>query len=139
MTYQHILANQKEFFLSGQTKPLQFRIKQLKKFKKAIKDNEKYFYDAIRNDFGKSEYETYGSELALIYSELNLALKKLNRWMKTKKKPTNLLNFPGKSFIIPEPYGTSLIIGPWNLPFQFELPPAGSAPAAGNKIILKPR
>ena len=62
MTYNNILADQREFFLSGQTKALNFRIKQLKKFKKALKENEKYFYEAVYKDFGKSEFETYGKQ-----------------------------------------------------------------------------
>lgn len=138
MTYQHILADQREFFLSQQTKPYSFRIKQLKKFKKALEDNEKYFYEAIYNDFGKSNFETYVTELGLIYSEIDLALKKLRTWMKPIKKKTSRALLPGKSFILPEPYGNCLVIGAWNYPIQLSLMPAVSAMAAGNTLIIKP-
>jgi len=138
MTVQNILADQKEFFLSGQTKPAKLRIKQLKKLKAALQENEKYFYDAIYEDFGKSEFETYATELSMVYSELNLAIKKVSKWMKPKKTKTNLANLPGKSFIIPEPLGACLVIGAWNYPFQLSLIPLISAIAAGNTVILKP-
>ncbi len=138
MTPQNIFAEQREFFFSEQTKPLKFRIKQLKKLKKTLLDNEKYLYEAIYKDFGKSKFETYATELSLIYSELNIAIKKLSKWMKPKKKRTNLANLPGKSYIIPEPLGVSLVIGAWNYPYQLSLIPVISAIAAGNTVIVKP-
>jgi len=138
MTPENLLAEQKEFFLSGQTKPLKFRLKQLKKFRKALRENEKYFYEAIYKDFSKSEFETYATELSLVYSELNLAIKKLKKWMKKKKKKTNLANRPGKSYVLPEPMGCTLVIGAWNYPYQLSLIPVISALAAGNTVILKP-
>lgn len=138
MTPQNMLAAQKEFFLSGQTKPLKFRIKQLKKIKSALIKNEEYFYEAIYKDFGKSKFETYATELSPIYSELNLAIKKLSQWVKSEKKKTNLANLPGKSYIIPEPLGSVLVIGAWNYPYQLSLIPLISAIAAGNTVVLKP-
>ncbi len=138
MTPENLLAAQREFFLSGQTLPYNFRIKQLKKFKKALLENEKYFYEEIYKDFSKSEFETYATELSLVYAELNLAIKKLKKWMKAKKKKTNLANLPGKSYVLPEPLGCSLVIGAWNYPYQLSLIPVISALAAGNTVILKP-
>ncbi len=138
MTPNNLLADQKEFFLSGQTKPLKFRLKQLKKLKTALTENEKYFYEAIYKDFGKSKFETYATEFSIIYAELNLSIKKLSQWIKPKKKRTNLANFPGKSFILPEPLGCTLVIGAWNYPYQLSLVPVISAIAAGNTVILKP-
>ncbi|MCD4792785.1 MAG: aldehyde dehydrogenase [Bacteroidales bacterium] len=138
MTPQNMLAAQKEFFLSGQTKPLKFRIKQLKKIKSALIKNEEYFYEAIYKDFGKSKFETYATELSPVYSELNLSIKKLSQWVKPEKKKTNLANFPGKSYIIPEPLGSVLVIGAWNYPYQLSLIPLISAITAGNTVVLKP-
>ena len=68
-------------------------------------------YKAIDEDFGKSKYETYITELSLIYHELNLAIKKVKKWSRPKYVWTNLANFPGKSRIIPEPFGNALVIG----------------------------
>lgn len=138
MTPQIKLSNQKEFFLSNQTKPIKFRIKQLNILKNALKENEKYLYEAIYEDFSKSRFETYATELSIIYSEINIAIKKLKKWAKPIKKATNLANFPGKSFVLPEPLGNTLIIGAWNYPFQLSLVPLVSALAAGNTVILKP-
>ena len=138
MTLENLLAAQREFFLSGQTLSYNFRIKQLKRFKKALLENEKYFYEAIYKDFSKSKFETYATELSLVYAELNLAIKKLKKWMKAKKKKTNLANLPGKSYVLPEPLGCSLVIGAWNYPYQLSLIPVISALAAGNTVILKP-
>ncbi|NOZ36358.1 MAG: aldehyde dehydrogenase family protein [Chlorobi bacterium] len=138
MTPENLLASQREFFLSGQTIPLKFRIKQLTKFKKILLENEKYFYEEIYKDFSKSKFETYATELSLVYSELNLAIKKLKKWMKPEKKKTNLANRPGKSYVLPEPLGCCLVIGAWNYPYQLSLIPVISALAAGNTVILKP-
>jgi len=134
----NILENQREFFNTNKSKEVNFRIQQLKKLKNILKDNEELLYKAIYNDFGKSEFETYISELALIYHEINNFIKKVNGWSKKKKVSTNLANFPAKSYIIPEPLGNTLIIGAWNYPYQLSLVPAISSLAAGNTVILKP-
>ncbi len=138
MTPQNIVASQREFFLSGQTKPVKFRLKQLKKLKEALQLNEKYLYEAIYKDFGKSEFETYATELSMTYAEINLAIKKISKWSANKKTKTNIANLPGKSFIVPEPLGVCLVIGAWNYPIQLSLIPLISAIAAGNTVILKP-
>lgn len=138
MTAIEILNKQRNFFHSNQTLSVKFRINQLKKFRKILKSNETLLYDAIDKDFGKSEYETYITELSLIYHELNLAIKKVKKWSRPKYVFTNLANFPGRSRVIPEPFGNALVIGAWNYPYQLTLVPAISAIAAGNTVILKP-
>lgn len=135
---QDIFNQQKAFFQTNQTKSLAFRKKQLKKLLEILKENEKKMDEAIYADFRKSSFENYETELALVYGEINTAVKKLNSWTKRKKVKTNLANFPGKSFLYPEPLGTSLIIGAWNYPFQLTLSPLVPAIAAGNTAILKP-
>ena len=138
MNINEIFKKQKDFFNSNKTKEIGFRIEQLKKLKKILKENEKNLYKAIYEDFGKSEFETYLSELSLIYHEINIFIKKIKKWSKNKKVSTNFANFPAKSYIIPEPLGNTLIIGAWNYPFQLSLIPALSSLAAGNTVILKP-
>lgn len=135
---KNLIAKQREFFNTNKSKETKFRIQQLQKLKNVLKDNENLLYKAIYDDFGKSEFETYISELALIYHEINIFIKKINSWSKKKKVPTNLANFPAKSYIIPEPLGNTLIIGAWNYPYQLSLVPAISSLAAGNTVILKP-
>ncbi len=138
MDISTIINNQQLFFNSNKTKDIAFRIKTLQKLKSVIQENEKQMYQAIYTDFKKSEFETYIAEIALVYNELNDAIRNLKEWSKRKRVKTNLANFPAKSFIIPEPLGTILVISAWNYPYQISLIPAISAIAAGNTVVLKP-
>lgn len=138
MRIQEIYNKQHDFFNSNKTKDVSFRIEQLKKLKKILKANEDLFYEAIYEDFGKSEFETYASELALIYHEINNFIKNIKKWSKPKKVSTGFSNFPAKSYIMPEPFGKTLVIGAWNYPYQLSLLPAITSLASGNTVILKP-
>lgn len=133
-----VFQSQKAFFNSNQTKSINFRKLQLQKLKKILKENEGLLFDSIYRDFKKAKFETYTTELSLLYSEIETALSKLNSWSKKQKVSTNFANFPAKSYIIPEPLGTVLIIGAWNYPYQLAIAPAIAALTAGNTVILKP-
>ena len=135
---KELIDKQVNFFNSNITKDIDFRIEQLKKLKKTIKESEKTLMEAIYKDFKKAEFETYSTELALVYGDINEAIKKVQKWSKVKRVGTNLVNFPAKSYIIPEPLGVSLIIGAWNYPYQLSLAPVVAAMVAGCTIILKP-
>ncbi len=138
MKYQQIIDQQRQFFNTNTTKDISFRIKELKRLKAILKKNEAQLYESIYKDFKKSEFETYTTELSIIYHEIDLATKKVKKWAKKKKASTGLTNLPGKSYIIPEPYGTILVIGAWNYPYQLSLCPAIAAIAAGCTVVLKP-
>jgi len=138
MDIPKIVQQQKSFFNSNATKEVNLRIETLKKLKLILKENEEKLYTAIYTDFKKSEFETYLTELSLIYNELNDAIRNLKKWSKQKRVSTNLANFPAKSYIIPEPLGTILVISAWNYPYQLSLIPAISAIAAGNTVVIKP-
>jgi aldehyde dehydrogenase (NAD+) len=138
MDIQKIIELQRTFALNGESKNLDFRKQQLLKLKTLLKDNEPKLYEAIYSDFKKSEFETYLTEFALLYHEINLAIKNLNKWSKPRRVRTELMSQPGKSYIIPEPYGTTLIIGAWNYPYQLTLAPLIAAMAAGNTSLIKP-
>ena len=129
---------QKKFFNSGTSKSIQYRINSLKKLKKNISLNENEIINALKSDLGKSETETFFSEIALIYIEINLALKNVKRWSKKRKVSSSLINFLSSDYIVPEPYGVTLNISPWNYPFQLSISPLIGAVAAGNTVILKP-
>ncbi len=135
---KHTLQQQKQFFNSNATKDITFRIAQLQKLKTLIQAHEKALCDAVYADFKKSEFDTYLSEFSLFYSEINLAIKKVKSWSKRRRVLTGTVNFPGKSYIVPEPLGVTLVIGAWNYPIQLALVPVISAIAAGNTVILKP-
>ena len=138
MDIAKIVNQQKSFFNSNSTKEVNLRIETLKKLKLILKENEDKLYTAIYDDFKKSKFETYLTELSLIYNELNDAIRNLKKWSKQKRVRTNLANFPAKSYIIPEPLGTILVISAWNYPYQIALIPAISAIAAGNTVVIKP-
>jgi aldehyde dehydrogenase (NAD+) len=138
MTALELINIQRDFFNNNTTREVKYRIEQLKLFRKILKENESLLYEAIDKDFGKSQYETYITELSLIYHEINLVIKKVRKWSRPKYVWTNLANFPGKSRIIPEPFGNTLVIGAWNYPFLLTFNPAISALAAGNTVIIKP-
>ena len=138
MDISKIVNQQKSFFNSNATKEVNLRIETLKKLKLILKKNEDKLYTAIYDDFKKSKFETYLTELSLIYNELNDAIRNLKKWSKQKRVRTNLANFPAKSYIIPEPLGTVLVISAWNYPYQLALIPAISAIAAGNTVVIKP-
>jgi len=135
---QEIIEKQQSFAKMGLAKDVSFRKKQLQLLKKVLKENETLLYQAIFDDVKKSSTETYITELAVIYHEIDHSIKHLDKWSKPVKVKTSLTNIPGKSFIIPEPFGTTLIIGAWNYPYQLVLMPTVTALAAGNTAILKP-
>ena len=138
MNYADILQQQKTFFNSHATKDLDFRKAQLQKLKKVVKSNEKLLYDAIYQDFGKSEFETFGTEISFIYKDIDYYLKNLKSFAKPKSVLTNIVNQMGSSKIVFEPLGNCLVIGAWNYPYQLTLTPVIAAIAAGNTCMIKP-
>lgn len=125
-------------FESGATKSYATRMDALIRFKKAIRSNEREILKALETDLGKPELEAYASEVGLVYSEINHALKNLNQWMKPKRKRTPLLFFYSQSWIEMEPRGVVLIIGAWNYPCQLIWEPLVGAIAAGCCAVVKP-
>lgn len=130
------LAQQRTFFASGQTKPIEFRLTQLAKLKQAIVDRQAEIIAALKADLGRPEFEAY-FEISTL-SEINLAIEKLKTWTKPKRVKSTLENFPSSAWVQPDPLGVVLIIGPWNYPFQLMIAPLVGAIAAGNCAILKP-
>lgn len=135
---KHMIQSQRQFYQSNETHSLTFRLNQLKKLKKAIEEYEPHIIDALRQDLGKSDAEAYMTEIGIIYHEINTFIKKLPKWMKKQKVRTPLMHQPGKSFIKSEPYGVTLIIAPWNYPFQLAIAPLIGAIAGGNTAVIKP-
>ncbi len=133
-----IIESQKKFFESQSTKKISFRIEQLKKFHKAIDKFEKKISDALWQDLGKSYEEAYLTEISLVKQEIKNHIRHIKRWSRTSKIHTPLYMFPSKSRIIYEPLGLSLIIAPWNYPFQLLMNPLVGAISAGCCSVLKP-
>ncbi|MGB6065581.1 MAG: aldehyde dehydrogenase [Desulfomonilaceae bacterium] len=133
-----LVNTQRAFFNTGRTKDLSFRIAQLKLFRKVIDDNEDSICEALKHDMNKPKFEAYVGEIAMLYNEIDYAIRHVKSWAKPKKVTTPLVHFPGKSQIYSEPLGVVLIIGTWNYPIQLILCPLVGAMAAGNCAILKP-
>jgi len=129
---------QKSFFKTQITKDISFRKKQLNLLLQELIKREADILKALYDDFKKSEYESVMTETSIILTELRTTIKKLNSWSKPKSVAPALLNFPSSAKIYKEPYGTTLIIAPWNYPYQLALAPLIGAIAAGNTIVLKP-
>lgn len=138
MNISQIVENQRKFYNSNITKDVDYRIKALKKLKEVIIKNEEYITEALKKDLNKSSFESYMCEIGMALNAIAYTLKNIRKWTKIKKVKANLANFPAKSFIIPESYGVTLIISPWNYPFLLSVEPLVSAIAAGNTAIIKP-
>ncbi|MCG3085361.1 aldehyde dehydrogenase [Anoxybacillus sp. LAT_35] len=135
---EQLLQKQKHYFQTGETLSLEFRLKQLIRLKEAIQKYEQIIIDTLKKELHKSPFEAYTTEIGIVYEEIHFITKRLARWMKRKRVPTPLTHFGSKSYIYPEPYGVSLIIAPWNYPFQLAISPLIGAIAAGNCAIVKP-
>lgn len=118
--------------------PVSTRKSKLEQLKKVILEKEPEITKALRADLGKSDFETYATEVGFILDEIKFILKNIEKWTEPKKVKTPLTLFPGRSVIYPEPYGVVLIISPWNYPFQLCLSPFIGAYAAGNRVVIKP-
>jgi aldehyde dehydrogenase (NAD+) len=137
-TLEGLFKLQKEFFWTGRSRDLDFRIETLHKLRAAVKTYEKEILRAIFDDLHKTEFDAYSTEVGMVYDEIGFAIKNLSKWAKTDKVATPFFLWPAKSYIQKEPYGTALIIAPWNYPFQLLMVPLVGAIAAGNTAILKP-
>ncbi|MGD6804327.1 aldehyde dehydrogenase [Rossellomorea vietnamensis] len=129
---------QKAYYGSGKTRPLEARKAHLKKLGEVLRENESKILKALHDDLNKSEREAYTTEIGILLEEINFTLKNLDSWAKPKKVKTAVTHFGSKGYRIPEPYGVSLIIAPWNYPIQLAISPLIGALAAGNTAILKP-
>jgi aldehyde dehydrogenase (NAD+) len=127
----------RKYYESGATQSYTFRKEQLKKLKAVLLQYEKELHDALYADLKKSPEESWVTETGFLLSEINATLKSFKKWMHRDLVKTNLLNLPSKSFIMKEPLGVVLIIGPWNYPLQLLLTPLVGAIAAGNCVVLK--
>ena len=132
-----LLQKQKKYFRTGETRDIEFRISKLKRLKKAIKIYEQKVLEALRKDLGKPEQESFFSEVGGIYASIDLFVKNLAKWTKARAVNTPIVQY-GESYIEYEPYGSVLIIVPFNYPFQLAMEPLIGAIASGNTVVVKP-
>lgn len=135
---EFLVKKQKEFFKTGTTLNVNFRIENLKKLREAIKRREKDIANALYEDLGKSDYESYMCEIGMALSEISYLIKNTKKLSREKKVKTPLAQFASKSYKKPSPYGNTLIMSPWNYPFLLTIDPLADAIAAGNTAVVKP-
>lgn len=137
MELRNVLIQQRTYFNGNHTKSVAFRKAQLLKLKHMLITHESEILQALRQDLNKSETEAYLTELSIVYSEINGALKHIERWSRPSIKRSPLYLLGSLSYTIKEPYGVVLILSPWNYPLQLALMPLIGCLASGNTAILK--
>ncbi|HEK8951863.1 TPA: aldehyde dehydrogenase family protein, partial [Clostridioides difficile] len=138
MDIKELVKMQRKYYNTGKTRDISFRIEQLKKLKLVVSQNEEKILLALKKDLNKSDFEGFMTEVGMFYSELNFAIKNIRKWSKIKRVKSSMVNFPSISKVVPQPYGVTLIMSPWNYPFQLALIPLVWSLVAGNCVILKP-
>ncbi len=138
MNFADLLARQKQFFQTGVTLSLAFRIAQLKKLRAAVIAHEEEIAEALKEDLGKSAFESYMCETGLALSEITYMIRHTKRFSKERRVKTPLAQFASRSYQKPSPYGNVLIMSPWNYPFLLTIDPLADAIAAGNTAVVKP-
>jgi aldehyde dehydrogenase (NAD+) len=132
------LAAQRAFWSGGSSRPVEFRLQALRRLREVFVRHEEQIYQALEQDLGKPRFEALVSEFGGVRNELDVVIRRLRSWARPKRQPTPWVLLPGRAFIQPEPYGSVLIISPWNYPIDLSLSPLIGAVAAGNVVIIKP-
>ena len=125
-------------FAEGTTKPLGWRVEQLKGLLRLVEESEDELLSALAADVGKPRLEGWSSDLAVTAAEVRYALSHLKRWARPQRVRVPLFAFPSRAHVHPEPLGVTLVIAPWNYPVQLLLVPMAAALAAGNCVVGKP-
>lgn len=134
----YLVEKQREFFQTGKTFPVKFRIEMLKKLKACVLSHEDDIAAALKADLGKSKYESYMCETGMVLSEISYMIKHTKKFATKHRVRTSLAQFHSVSYTQATPYGNTLIISPWNYPFLLALHPVVNAISAGNTAIVKP-
>lgn len=132
-----IIECHNDFFNSNKTLDVEFRLKYLRSLYSAIKNNLEELHEGLKQDLGKSAEESYMTETGLVMTELSHLIKNLKKYTRPQRVKTPITQYPSKSYRMPCPYGTVLIMNPWNYPFLLSIDPLIEAIAAGNTVILK--
>ena len=135
---KNLVTKQRSYFQTGATLSVEARLKALRKLYAAIYGHQREIHAALREDLGKSNFESYMCETGMVLDEISCMLKHLRRWAKDETVPTPLAQFHSHSYRKPSPYGVVLIMSPWNYPFMLTLSPLVDALAAGNTAVVKP-
>ncbi|MGR3856651.1 NAD(P)-dependent benzaldehyde dehydrogenase MdlD [Chryseobacterium indologenes] len=135
-----IFQQQKSFFKTNQTKDIEFRKTQLRKFRDVFLQHTDALCEALDTDLGKSRKEAEYVEIQIVISELDYLLENIDEWA----NPTSVPSKPHpsgaevESKVTYQPYGVTYIIGPFNYPVQLTFSPLIGALISGNTAIIKP-
>lgn len=133
-----LIKSQRDYFSTHETKSIHYRKTILKRLKKELILREQDIIEALYKDFKKPAFESVITETQIVLSELNYTIKNINSWAKPKRVRASFINFPSSDYIFSEPYGATLIISPWNYPYQLVFSPLIASIAAGNTVVVKP-
>ncbi|NWX34526.1 AL3B1 dehydrogenase, partial [Notiomystis cincta] len=136
--YTGLVSHLRASWLSGKTRPMEYRVAQLEALGRFLDDKKQEILEATELDMGKPSFEAFFTEILLCKNELNITLNNLSHWMKDEHVDKNLVMQLDSAFIRKDPYGVVLIIAPWNYPIHHFLVPLIGAIAAGNCAIIKP-
>lgn len=138
MNITEIVQKQKAYFRAGNTRPCVYRELMLQRLYQEIKSRTEEIQEALKQDLGKSSCEAYMTEIGLVLNEIQYHRRHIRGWMKKRKVPSSLLQLPGRSYVMQEPYGVVLVMSPWNYPFLLTMEPLIGAISAGNCCVVKP-
>ncbi|RMD42380.1 hypothetical protein DV735_g2733, partial [Chaetothyriales sp. CBS 134920] len=134
-----IVARVKQAFYSHKTRPIEFRLKQLRKLYWAIEDHQADILEACERDLGKGFYEAMLAEITWVQNDIIFITKNLEKWAKDEKpEDISLTNKFVSPRIRKDPLGAVLVIGAFNFPINLSLSPMVGAISAGNTVVLKP-
>jgi aldehyde dehydrogenase (NAD+) len=135
---QDLFNKQKAYFATDVTKTYEWRIDQLDRLSRMVKENNERFSEASRRDF-KTAIQENIFEVSATIASIEYTKSQLKEWMKPVEAPIPkfLAKSGHKGIVYREPYGVTLIICPFNGPLVLSLRPACTALSAGNPCILK--
>lgn len=133
-----IVQDQKDFFATGTTLDVDWRIRQLKALRESVKSHEAQMLRALREDLGRHPVEAYFCDVGSVILEINETIRGLRRWARPETHYSGLLLFPSVlTRVYKMPYGTTLIISPFNFPFLLSLGVLVASIAGGNTAVIK--
>ncbi|XP_072209695.1 aldehyde dehydrogenase family 3 member A2 isoform X1 [Excalfactoria chinensis] len=133
-----VVGRARAAFKSGRSRPLEFRLQQLRNLERMVQEKEPEILAAIGADLHKCGHNAYSHEIMGVLGELALAMEKLPSWAAPRPVKKNFLTLRDEAYIKPEPLGVVLVIGAWNYPFVLVMQPLIGAIAAGNAVVVKP-
>jgi acyl-CoA reductase-like NAD-dependent aldehyde dehydrogenase len=126
---------------SGANLTYQWRVEQLTRLHRMVRDRRQIFLQALAEDLGRHPTESICAEIIPVEAEVQLMLKNLKAWMKPEYVSTPMFMFPARAWMESKPLQPPgvLVIGPCNYPLQLCLKPLAGVLAGGNPCVIKPR